>query len=100
MIEGTTPPEHIRRELDGMYLSVSIGGKREDRCLTDLVWEDVEKWLMTTNERQAGQTEEDRAKYLLAVIKHLHERLRFIGDALRITPVDRTSLLNGRSDHD
>jgi hypothetical protein len=76
-----TPTELVKRDLDGIYLRVQIGGKWENRCLTDLLWEDVETWL---NGRFANRSAEDRERQLRQALKHLHERLRAIGDQLNL----------------
>lgn len=79
MKEWKTTSELVTRDLDGIYLRVCIEGKWDNRCLTDLVWEDVEAWL---KERFENQSAEDRERQLWKVAKHFHERLRSLGDQL------------------
>jgi hypothetical protein len=81
MTEWKTTGELICRDLDGIYLRVKIEGKWDNRCLTDLVWEDVEAWL---KERFTNQSAEGCERQLLQIVKHLHERLRWMGDALNV----------------
>lgn len=79
MNEFKTPSTLVKRDLDGIYLRVQIAGKWENRCLTDLVWEDVEFWL---GQNRLSRTAEDHIIYLRHLAKHLHNRLRTLGDQL------------------
>ena len=79
MDEFKTPSTLVVRDLDGVYLRAKIDGKWENRCLTDLVWEDVDAWLQWKMEKQTAY---EHSEFLLKVIKHLHERLRAVGDQL------------------
>jgi hypothetical protein len=81
MNEFKTTSDLVVRDLDGIYLRANIDGKWDNRCLTDLVWEDVENWLKWKMERQQP---EERPEFLLKAIKHLHGRLRAVGDQLNI----------------
>jgi hypothetical protein len=81
MTEWKTPSALVTRDLDGIYLRVQIEGKWDNRCLTDLIWEDVDAWLI---ERLKNQSPEDRERQLRQIAKHFHERLRSIGDQLNL----------------
>jgi hypothetical protein len=81
MNEFKTTPALQVRSLDGIYLRAQIGERWENRCLTDLVWEDVERWIA---ERKEIQPDTYRETFLLQIIKHLHERLRAMGDQMDI----------------
>ena len=78
-IGSNTNPALVKRDLDGMYIRVNVGGKWQNRCLTDLDWRDVELWL---DGRFKAVEREDVEKMAKQAIKHLHERLRHLGDAL------------------
>src|SRR5262245_22361733 len=84
--EAKTPAHHLERELDGIYIRVCIGGHWVNRCLSDLVGEDVHEWIMAHNP-------ERRPAMCLNVLKHLHERLRALGDHFDITAADRARML-------
>jgi hypothetical protein len=78
MNEFKTTSALKERSLDGIYLRGKIDGEWVARCLTDLVWEDVEAWLKDKS------TLNEHNEFLLNVIKHLHERLRAVGDYLHV----------------
>lgn len=65
------------RKLDGIFLRVQVDGHLDARCLTDIPWEEIEaKWR-------------DRdAEWWRGAAKHLHERLRSIGDQFDILGFD------------
>ena len=75
----------IKRDLDGIYIRVRVDGEWQNRCLTDLHWEDVEDWLRGA--MLYPNDAEGREEKLLRVIKHLHERLRAFGDQLEVEGV-------------
>jgi hypothetical protein len=77
MMEFKTTSALQVRDLDDIYVRALIDGKWENRCLTDLVWEDVENWLV---QKLSKASPYDIQQYLLYVIKRLHFRMREIGD--------------------
>jgi hypothetical protein len=85
-IENETTGAIVKRDLDGIHPRIKIDGKWENRCLTDLCWGDVERWMR-------GKCEENGDDYArefyLGVARHLHERLRAIGDQLDIREARR-----------
>src|SRR5215475_11865545 len=81
MNEFQTTKDLIVRDLDGIYLRARIDGHWQNRCLTDLVWNDVEAWI---NEKWSDCDPILRADFILKIAKHLHERLRAVGDVTDI----------------
>jgi len=68
------------RDLDRMYLRVN----GESLCLTDLPWDTVESWARDSLAKRP--TAEAREDFLLAIARHLHERLRYFGDHFDVVP--------------
>jgi|SRR5215470_5090937 len=79
MTEFKTPASLEKRDLDGIYIRVKLGDTWDERCLTDLIWEDVSEWL---KEKCMDRRESKVAvlEFMIRVVKHLHERLRVMGD--------------------
>jgi hypothetical protein len=79
----------IERHLDQMIIRVEIDGKWESRCLTDCTWEQVEAWIVFKCESTAGDNGKlglrEQVNYHREIVKHLHERLRDLGDQLNVT---------------
>ncbi len=73
--EITTPEPMSERNLDGIYLRVQVDGSWESRCLTDMPIEIVEH-ILDGNARGA----DDPTKYMMSAVRHLHKRLRAVGD--------------------
>lgn len=71
-----------KRNLDGIYVRIQIDNKWQNRCLTDMTWEQVEEWIQ---ERFSALDDNARIEMLRRIACHLHKRLRSVGDALDIT---------------
>lgn len=74
------PETMARRDLDGIFYRLKVDGKFDAVCLTDTPWEICERWLSYNAARSP-----DQAAYLLDAVKHLHMKLRALGDQLDVT---------------